>query len=117
MLTQIKLFHHYINSIFNELNNCSRFFIVWGVAYDLWKCGYPLPESTKLFKARFDRIYVSGTEYNEGAREVGQGELRKIEDVLVSVRDTGANDMMMPSPNLEEASDHLPVMVEVNCWK
>ena len=89
---------------------------VWGVAYDLWKCGYPLPESRGLFKARFDRIYVSGTDYYEGAKEVGHGTLKKVEDVLVSVRDTGADDMDTPAPSLEEASDHLPVMVEVACW-
>ena len=95
---------------------CFSIFSVWGVAHDLGKCGFPLPDSNRLFKARFDRIYVSGTEYLGGDKEVGFGKLRNVEDVLVSVRDTGANDMHMPSPNLEEASDHLAIMVEVNCW-
>ena len=85
---------------------------VWGVAHDLWKCGFPLPRSEGVFKATFDRIYTGGVLYPLA----GESAAIARENVLLAVRDTGGRNMTAPCPNPQEPSDHLPVMAVVN-WR
>ena len=63
---------------------------VWGVAYDLNACGYPLNLTGEKFTARYDRIFLQG------------------DGRLLAVVDTGGYEVDS-LPNSENPSDHLPI--------
>eukprot|EP01037_Dinobryon_pediforme_P019343 gene19343-19747_t len=73
---------------------------VWGVAHDLSACKHPLSLSGGLYTARFDRIFVGGAAQ------------------IVAVKDLRPTDgtAILPLPNKNHPSDHLPVMVVLD-WK
>jgi hypothetical protein len=78
---------------------------VWAISYDFAFCGFPLPPSSRVFTARYDRAYVGGCDALK----------------LVSVRDMGVGPVAEGCrgvggclPNAEHPSDHLPIAILVD---
>jgi hypothetical protein len=78
---------------------------VWAVSSDMATCGFQLPDSSRVFTARYDRIYISGA----------------LQDCLVHVRDIpcgsieeGCRGVGGCLPNALYPSDHLPVAIALS---
>lgn len=78
---------------------------VWAISYDFAFCGFPLPQSTRVFTARYDRAYVGGSEALRviSVRELGVGPI-----------ELGCVGVGGCLPNMDHPSDHLPIAIVVD---
>jgi hypothetical protein len=78
---------------------------VWAVSADMATCGFPLPDSSRVFTARYDRIYISG-----GLKDC----LMYVRDIPCGSIEEGCRGVGGCLPNALYPSDHLPVAITLS---